>query len=185
MPPHLCPNSPHRDAPTGTMALCTHPTILSNLTPEQAFKSDTGILHASFLDAPTLTLQYWITTGSILPKFTQDIQEAGYDVLYFTFFSTEAAWTRLYPDQPVLNTVSVRRTKTAPPTFPTLTSPMSTLLTPENPPNHIYPSKPAVNPTTALIVLKQQTLQKNATIMVHMNARPSTLSALQPLSSRP
>ena len=105
--PHLCPNSYARYAPADTMALSAPPTIPSNLTPEQAFEYDTTILHASSLEAPNLTLQYWITTRSILPTFTQDHQEADYDVLYFKSFSTEAAWTRLYPNQPISNTISV------------------------------------------------------------------------------
>ena len=89
------------------MALRAHPTILSDLTPEQSFESDTGILYALSLGNPTITLQYWITTRSILPKFTQDRQEAGYDALYFNPFSSEAAWTRLYPEQAISNTISV------------------------------------------------------------------------------
>ena len=49
------------------MALRAHSMIPSDLTPEQAFESDTGILHASSLSNPTLTVCYWITTRSILP----------------------------------------------------------------------------------------------------------------------
>ena len=44
------------------MALRAHPTIPSNLTPEQALESDTGILHESLSGDLTLTIQSWITT---------------------------------------------------------------------------------------------------------------------------
>ena len=93
-----------------TVALQFHPTILRDLTPNQEFEPDTGILHASLSDAPTITFQYWITISSILPTFTQDRQEASYKVIYFTPFSTKAVWTRLYPDQPIPNTISARLT---------------------------------------------------------------------------
>ena len=159
-PPHFCPDSSAIDAPAGTMTLCTHPTIPSDLTPEQALESDTGILHASLLYVPTLTLQYWITIRSILPNFTQDRQDAGYEVLYFTPFSTKAACTHLYPNKPVSNTISARHTDTAPPTFPYLASSMSTSPTPETPPSHNSPSNENVDPTTALIALMQKTLQQ-------------------------
>ena len=56
----------------------------SNLTPEQAFESKTGILHASLSGNPTLTVHYWITTRSILPTFAQDRLEDGYDVISYT-----------------------------------------------------------------------------------------------------
>ena len=52
----------------------------------------------------------------------QDWQEAGYNVLYFTPFSTEAAWTRLYPDQTVTNRISVRLTNTYPLNIPSFYS---------------------------------------------------------------
>ena len=39
------------------MALRVHPTIPSDLTPEQAFESDTSILHVSPSDVPTLNFQ--------------------------------------------------------------------------------------------------------------------------------
>ena len=63
------------------MALRSHPTIPSDLTPEQEFDFNTGILHASSSGDPTLTIQHWIKTRSILLMFTQYHQEAGYDVL--------------------------------------------------------------------------------------------------------
>ena len=140
MLPHIFPNSSARDTPAVTMSLHAHPTNTRNLTPEQAFESNTGILHAFSSDSPTLTLQYWITTRSILPTFTQDCQESVYDVIHFTPFSTEAAWTRLYPDQPVLNMISARRTETDPPTFPSLDLLISASPTPATPPIHNSPS---------------------------------------------
>ena len=155
------------------MALCTHPTIPSNLTPEQAFESDTGILHEFSLDIPTLTLQYWIATRSILLKFTQDWQEAGYNVLYFTPFLNESTWTSLYTNQPVSNTISARLAETSPPTFPSLALSMSTSPTMGTSPSHNSPSNMPVDPTTALIELMQQMLQKNDTIMVHMQTQTS------------
>ena len=104
------------------MALRTHPTIPSDLTTEQVFEYDTGILHALSSGHPTLTIQYCITTRSTLPTFTKYHQEAGYDVLYFTPFSSEAAWTRLYPEQDISNTIYVRLHETNPPTFLSLAS---------------------------------------------------------------
>ena len=98
------------------MALGAHPTIPSDLTQEQAFKSDTVILHSTSSETH-LTLQYWITTQSILLTFTQDIRVAGFTIIYFTPFSSEEAWTRLYPEHPISNTISVRINKTTSPTF--------------------------------------------------------------------
>ena len=73
------------------MALRTHPRIPSDLTPEQAFGFDTGILHASLSGDPTLSVRYWITTRSIISAFSRNHLEAGYDVLSYTPFSSEAA----------------------------------------------------------------------------------------------
>ena len=161
------------------MALRAHPTILGGLTHKQAFKSNTSILHASPSDVLTLTLQYWITTSSILPTLTQDSQEASYDVFYFTPFSTKAAWTRLYTNQPASNTISTRLTEMSPPTFPSLDLSMSTSPTPTTPPSHNSPSKAPVDPTTAFIPMMHQTLQKNATMMVHMQTQNSPPSSQQ------
>ena len=119
------------------MALRAHPTILGDLAPKQAFKSDTTILHALSSGNQTLTLQYWITTRTILPMFTKYRQEAGYYVLYFTPFSAEFAWTHLYPEQVISNTISIRLNETNPPTFPSLASLISTSPTPTTPPTHI------------------------------------------------
>ena len=166
------------------MSLHARPVILSNLTPDQVFKSNTFILHALSSDVPTLTLQYWITTRSILPMFTQDSQEAGYNVLYFTPFSIEVAWTRLYPDQPISNTISVRHTEKAPSTFPSLALLISTSPTLVTTPSYNSFSNPTVNPTTALIALMQQILQRNATMMAHMHARPSPPLSPQPPTSQ-
>ena len=88
------------------MALRTHPTTPIDLTQEQSFESETGILHATPLDT-YLTLHYWITTSSILPNFKQYIIEASCDTIYFTRFSSEAVWTRLYPENPISNRISV------------------------------------------------------------------------------
>ena len=145
-------------APAVTMTLHAHPTIPSELTPKQAFESDTGILHASSSGNPTLTVQYWITTRSILPTFTKDCHETGYDFLSFTPFSSEAAWTRLHPEQAISNTISVRLRETNPPTFPSQASLMSTSPAPITPPAHSYLSNHTVDPTTELIALMQQSL---------------------------
>ena len=165
MPPHICPDSSAQDAPSGMMALRTHRTIPSDLTPEQAFESDTGILYASSPGDPTLTLQYWITKKSILLTFTQFLKEVGYYVLYFTMFSSEATWTRLYPEQAISNTISVRLNKTNPPTFLSLASSMSTSPTPKTTLTHNYLSNQTVDPTTSLIALMHQSLQQNAATM--------------------
>ena len=147
-----------------------HSTIPRDLTPEQPFESDTGILHASSLSYPTLTLQYWITTRSILPAFTQDFQDSGYDILYFTPFSLEAVWTRLYPEQAISNTISVRLNETTPPTFPSLASSMSTSPTTRTPPTHSSPSNQTVEPTTALIALMHQSLHHNSAMMAQLTS---------------
>ena len=122
------------------MALRVNPTIPINLTPEKVLEFNTGILHASSSGIMTLTFQYWIKTSSILPKFTQDLQEAGYNVIYFTPFSTKAVWTRLYHSQPISNTITSRLNETATPTFPSLALSISTSPAPVTPPNHNYPS---------------------------------------------
>ena len=70
-PPHLCPDPSALDAPAGTMALRAHPTITIDLTPEQAFQSDTGILHAS-LSASRLSPY---NTGSPQGPFSQRSQK--------------------------------------------------------------------------------------------------------------
>ena len=167
------------------MALRAHRTIPRNLTSEKVFDSHTGILHALLSDALTLTLQYWITTRSILPTFKQDSQDSVYNVLYFNFFSTELVWTRLFSDQPVSNTISVQGNKTDPPTFPSLARSMSTSPTPATPPRHNSLSKPNVDPTTTLIPLMQQTLHQNSIIMAHTNTQLSLMLSPQPPPSQP
>ena len=137
------------------MALHAHPTIPSNLTPEQVFKSDTGILHAFSSGEPTPTVQYWITTRSILPTLTRDPLKYGYDVISFTLFSSEAALTRLHPKQAILNTISVRLNETNPQTFPSQASSMSTSPVTTTPPAYVSQSNQTVDPTTALIALIQ------------------------------
>ena len=184
-PPHLFPDLSSRDAPTGTMAIRAHPTIPSNLTHKQLLNSDTSILHALSSDTPTLTLQYWITTRSILPAFTQYFQESGYYILFFTTFSTEAAWTCLYPDHPISNTISIRHTKTATTTLTSLALSMPTFLTPATPPSYNYLSKSTVDPTMALIALMQQKIHQNSAIMAHMHSHPSLPSTPQPTPYQP
>ena len=95
MLPYIFPGSSDLDATTGTIELQVHSTTLSDLTPNQEFESNNSILRSLSPDIPTITLQYWITTRSILLTFMQDQQEAGYSVLYFTPFFTKEAWTRL------------------------------------------------------------------------------------------
>ena len=162
------------------MTLHAHPTIPSKITPEQAFKCNTGNPHALSSVDPTLTIQYWITTRSILLTFTQDLQEAGYDVLYFTPFSLEWGWTRLYPEQAISNTISVRLQETNLPTFPSLSSSMSTSLAPTTPPTHNLPSNQTVEPTTALIALMNQSIQLNTTMIAQLNSCPSSQPDQQP-----
>ena len=89
-PSHLCPDSSALDVTSGTMVLQVHPAITSDPTPVLASDSDTGVLHVSSSDLPAITLQYWIRTRSIIPTLTQYGQEAGYNVFYFTPFSTDA-----------------------------------------------------------------------------------------------
>ena len=139
------------------MALRACPTIPSDLIHEQAFESNTSILHATSSDIH-LTLQYWITTRSILPTFTQDRREAGFTTIYFNLFSSEAMWACLYPEHPISNTISVQLNETTPPTLPSLASSMPTSSTPVTPPTHIYPSNQAVDPITKLIAIMHHSL---------------------------
>ena len=165
------------------MVLRAHPTIPNDLTPDQSFESDTDILHASLSGDPTLTVRYWITARSILPKFTQYCQGDGYDVLSFTPFSSEAAWTCLNPKQAISNTISVRLIKKNPQTFSSLAALMSTSPVPKTAPEHSSPSNQTVDPTTALIALMHQSLQQNATMIVQLNYLPSPQPAQQLLLS--
>ena len=167
------------------MALHAHPTILSDLTQEHVFESDTGILHASSSNKHTPILHYCITTSSIFLTFTQDQQEAGNNIIYFTPFSSEAAWTRLYPKNLISNMISVRRTKTNPPTFLSLDSLILTSPTPETPPSHNSLPNPIFEPTKNLIALMQQSLQHNSAIMAHLHSCPPSPSALQPPPTPP
>ena len=98
----------------------------------------------------------------------------GYVILYFAPFSTKAACTRLYPDQPVTNTISSKLTETAPLPIPFLYHSMSTSPTPATPPTHNSPSNAPGDPTTALTTLMHQTLQQNAMTMTQLQTRPST-----------
>ena len=118
--PHLCPGSSALNITAGMMALQVHPTIPSNFTPKQVFDSDTSILHALSSYSLTITFQYCIITISILPTITQDRQEAGYNILYFTHFLAKATWTRLYLDQSVTNKISTRLPDTNPLPIPYL-----------------------------------------------------------------
>ena len=95
MPRFLCPT-----ATSVTVALRAHPTVPRNLTPEQAFKSDTGVLHDLSSGDPTLSVRYWITNISILQTFARNRLEAGYDIIYYTPFSSEAARTHVHPLRP-------------------------------------------------------------------------------------
>ena len=103
----------------------------------------------------------------------QDWQEAGYNVLYFTPFSTEAAWIRLYPDEHVTNTISARLTATDPLPIPSRSSLMSTSPTSENPPSHNSLSNAPIDPTSALIALMHQIIQKNVTLMAQFQTHTS------------
>ena len=47
--------------------------------------------------------------------FARNRLEAGYDVLSYTSFSLEAAWTRVHPEQAITNTISVQANETNPP----------------------------------------------------------------------
>ena len=98
------------------MVLRVHLTIPSNVTPEQAFESNTGILHALLLVELTLSVCYWITTGLILPTFALNCLKAGYYILSYTPFSSEAVWTRVHINQEITNTISVQIIDTNPQT---------------------------------------------------------------------
>ena len=143
--------------------------IPRDLMPQQAFESDTGIPHTLSTGDPTLTVRYWITTQSILPTFSRDRLEAGYDVIYYTPFSSEVALARLHPDQAITNTISVQINETNPQTIPSQASLMSTSSAPTTPPTHGSPSN-TVDLTVALITLMQQSLQQNATMLAQLDS---------------
>ena len=103
----------------------------------------------------------------------QDCHEAGYNILYFTPLSTKRAWARLYPDQPVTNTISSRLTATYPLPIPSRSSSVSTSPITETPPSQNSPSNAHFDPKTSLIVLMHQMLQKNATLITHLQNQPS------------
>ena len=155
------------------MVIQFHSTIPRNLTPEKFFEFNNGILHVSLSYVLIITLQYYIKTSSILLKFTECWQGAGFDVLYFTSFLTEVVWTHIYPDQSVTNLISARLTKTYTLTIPSLYSPISALPTSATPPTNNSPSNDHVKPTTAIIVLVHQTIHQNATMMAHLQTQPS------------
>ena len=60
---------------------------------------------------------------------------------------------------------------------------MSTLPTPTIPPTHSSPSNQTVDPTTALIALMHQSLQKNVAMMAQLNSCPFPPPAQQPSPS--
>ena len=159
----LCPT-----ATAVTMALRTHPTIPRNLTPEQAFESNNGVLHASSLVDLTLSVRYWITTQSILQTFARNWLKAGYNILYYTPFSSEAAWTHVHPDQEITNTIYVQTNNTNTQTVTSQASLMSRSLAPTTPTAHGSPTN-IVDPTVQLIALMQQSLQQNATMLAQIN----------------
>ena len=88
------------------MLLQDHPTVQSNLPFAQATASNTGIIHASLSTVLKITHQYWIMTRAILPAFTQYCQELGYNVIYFTSFSSKVAWLRLCMGIPITNMIA-------------------------------------------------------------------------------
>ena len=94
-------------------------------------------------------------------------------MISFTLFSSEAAWTRLHPEQAILNTISVRLNETNPQTIPSQASLMSTSSAPTPPPAHGSLSNQTVDPTLALIAMIQQSFQKNATMIAQLNSCPS------------
>ena len=149
-----------------TMVLQLHLTITSDLMPLQDSRSYTGILHVLLLDVLTITLHYWITIRSIISTFTQYWQETGYNVIYFTLFSTKAVWIRLHSNLPKTNKIYVRLTKTDPSTITSL-SLMSALPSPPMPPTHNPPSNAPSDPTMSLIAFMHQTLQQSSMIMAH------------------
>ena len=155
------------------MVMRAHLTIPSDLTPEQAFDSNTGILHVSSSGDPTLTVCYWIRTRTILPTSTRDRLEVGYGVIPYTPFSLEAAWTRLHPHQAISNNISIQINKTNPQTIPSQASSMSTSSAPTTPPAHVSLSNNTVKPTLSLIALMHQSLQQNATMTAQLNSRSS------------
>ena len=159
------------------MALRAHPTIPSDLTPEQVFYFDTSILHALWSGMPTLIIRYWITKRFILLTFARDRLEAGYNLISYTPFSSEVAWTRLHTNQAISNTISIQINETNPQKIPSQASSISTSSAPTTPPAHSSTSNNTVDPTLALIALMQQSLQQNVTIIAQLNSCSSPYPA--------
>ena len=150
------------------MALRDKPTIPSDIMPEQVFESNNGILHALSSGDPTLSVCYWITTWSILQTFDRNRLESGYDILSYTPFSSEAAWTCVHPDQEIKNTISVQTNEKNTQTVTSQASLMSASLAPTTPPAHGSPPN-TVDPTVQLIVVMQKLLHQNATMLFQLN----------------
>ena len=151
------------------MALRAQPPIPSDLMPEQTFESNTGILHALLSGDLNLTVRYLITIRSILPTFARDSLKAVYNVISYTPFSSESAWTRLHPNQAISNTISVQINETNLQTIPLQASSMSTSLAPITPPAHGSPSNHSVDLSLAFIALIQKSLQQNVTMIAQLN----------------
>ena len=159
--------------------LQAHPTVPGDLPPFQGAASDTGFLHVSLSGSPKIELHYCITTWAVLMMPHKDILENGYDLFYFTPFSSKAAWISLNPRRSITDTISPQHTEAAP---TNITSSSSISMT-SFPPNH--PNPPPTAPfdqTTARINLMTQKMHQNAALMtqLHHQASPTVPQTLPP-----
>ena len=148
------------------MLLQAHPTVQSDLPVAQVTASDTGILHVLSVAVPIITHQYWITTRYILPEFAQDHLELGYEMFYFTPFSSEAVWLRLHPGIPITNNIYPILQVMAPSMI--LSFLLMYTFTPPSTQADNSPSNATVDPTTALTALMTYQLQKNTAMMAQL-----------------
>ena len=149
--------------------LQSHPNVPRNLPLIQGIASKTGILQVSSLEAPSIELHYCITTHDVLLAFHQYRLENGYNIFYFTPFSSEEAWLRLNLKRAIANTISPQNTETAP---SNITSYSSTAITssPLTHPN--LTSTSPVDQTTALINLMTQKFNKMRQWQRSSSAKP-------------
>ena len=154
-----------------TVALQFHPTILRDLTPNQAFEPDTGILHASLSDAPTITFQYWINKFNSSYVHARSTGGKLQSYLFYSFFDQSGVDTPLsWSTHPQHDLRQTHRYG-----YSTYHLPFFFNVNRQNlqyPPSDNHPSKAPVDSKSVIILLMHQSLQKNATLMAHLQTRP-------------
>ena len=102
--------------------------------------------------------------------FHQDFLENGYDIFYFTPFSSKAAWISLNPRQAITNKISQQHTEAEPPNI----TPHSLMSMTSLPLTH--PNPPQIEPfdqTTALVNFMTQQMHQNLALMAQLQRQAS------------